>query len=211
MHREPHPFVASALALAVVGSSVGCTSVDENLVKGASGDPATSALDVRVFDREKDKRAGHLSEGRVALELATPSGEVLHRGEAPAWSVANLEPGKYQLTISQWKLETPPNDKPDAKRSITVKLRPGDRQVVDMVASKPEKGVAIGVGTAAIIAVSVAAFAALLNTLKWSSSERFTAEPLPTGVASSRVPAGAPPPPEELEKIMRAAGELVVE
>jgi len=84
-------FLAFVLAAAVgaFGSS-GCTSVGLSAAQNASGDPATCAIDVRVYDRASDAKAGHPSAGRATSDLETATSEAVHHADGPEWSRSGL-------------------------------------------------------------------------------------------------------------------------
>jgi hypothetical protein len=66
--------------------------------------PPTGALAVSVFEKVGDRDAGHVAAYPVLSELArvTNSGEeAVGRSMAPAWSLADLQPGKYRLRVTR--------------------------------------------------------------------------------------------------------------
>ncbi len=214
-HSVPRRVLASALTavLAAFGAG-GCTSVGMNTLQNAAPDPATCAIDVRVFDRASDVKAAHPSAGRVTSDLETISGEAVHHVDGPVWSLEGLSPGEYRLTIRQWKKGSR-SVEPDADASKTFTLRPGDRLAVNMVARKFTTGAALGVGlgvasAAAVVVVISEANRAFSNWEVSLASQRST-EPVPLGAATSPVPGGAMPSPEEFEKLARTVAKAFPE
>ena len=70
---------------------------------GASA-PLTGALAVSVFEKVADRDAGHVAPFPVLSELARVTGsgeEAVGRSMAPAWSLADLPPGKYRLRVTR--------------------------------------------------------------------------------------------------------------
>ena len=87
---------------------------------GASA-PPTGALAVSVFEKAGDRDAGRVASFPVLSELArvTDSGEeAVGRSMAPAWSLADLPPGKYRLRVTR---------RLTAEGDIEALENPGDR------------------------------------------------------------------------------------
>lgn len=216
-HLESFPgrVLASAVVAALVAfASGGCTSVGLNTAQNASGDPATCAIDVRVYDRASDVKAGHTSPGRVTSDLETVSGEAVHRAEGADWSLSGLSPGDYRLTIRQWKKGSR-SVEPDADASKRFTLHPGDRLAVDMVARKFTTGAAVGTvaGVAGAVAVVVVVSEASRSFSNWEislASQRST-EPVSLGIAATPVPGASMPSPEEFERLARTVAKAFPE
>ena len=69
-----------------------------------SSAPRTGALEVSVFEKIGDRDAGHVASFPVLSELARVTGsgeETVGRSMAPAWSLADLPPGKYRLRVTR--------------------------------------------------------------------------------------------------------------
>jgi hypothetical protein len=192
----PRRFLASFLVVAVLASSVsGCTSVGVTAV-AAPTDPATSGLDVRVFDRVKDAKANHTSAGRVTSDLETKDGAAVHHADGPEWSLSNLAPGEYRLRIRQWKKGNSDVQRPGAETSKRLTLRAGERTAVDFIARKVTTGITIGI-TAAVVVVVVVVVAAIAQhsvfngpLLKGEERRPTDADPLyrPSTPSQPRVP-----------------------
>ncbi len=83
--------------------------------------PPTGALAVSVFERAGDRDAGHVASFPVLSELARVTGsveEAVGRSMAPAWSLADLPPGKYRLRVTR---------RLTAEGDIETLENPGDR------------------------------------------------------------------------------------
>jgi hypothetical protein len=83
--------------------SIGVSRAALDSPPGASA-PLTGALAVSVFEKAGDRDAGHVAAFPVLSELArmTDSGEeAVGRSMAPAWSLADLPPGKYRLRVTR--------------------------------------------------------------------------------------------------------------
>ena len=66
--------------------------------------PQTGALAVSVFEKAGDRDAGRVVPYPVLSELARMTGsgeETVGRSMAPAWSLADLAPGKYRLRVTR--------------------------------------------------------------------------------------------------------------
>ncbi len=142
---------AVALAVALVPWSSGCATGFHVRAAGAEVPGiGGGTVEVRVYDNGSTRNRGTLSSRKVAIELvardARPE-KVVHTGDAASWSVAGLEPGRYELRV-WW---------PDAK-DATGRARPvrkrlvvaaGQATAADVVlrdAGKTWLFVAIGVG-----------------------------------------------------------------
>jgi hypothetical protein len=188
----PRQSLASLLAAAVLALGVtGCTSVGVTAV-AAPSEPGTSGLDVRVFDRAKDARAGHVSSGRVLSVLETTKGAAVHSAEGSEWSVAGLAPGDYRLRIRQWKKGNSDSQRPDAEATKRLTLKPGEHAAMEVIARKVTTGIVLGI-TAAVVVVAVVIVAITVKPLGsgplLKGEERRATEPLPAGVAAGPVPA----------------------
>jgi hypothetical protein len=171
----------------------------------APSEPATSGLDVRVFDRARDAKANHASSGRVTSDLETAAGAAVHHADGPEWSLSGLAPGDYRLTIRQWKKGNPRSETPDAETTKRLLLKPGERTAVDVIARKVTTGAILGTVAAVVVVAAVIAAVSVQNSMSHINLkfERRSTEPVPLGVAASPVPGTATPSPEELEKIAR--------
>jgi hypothetical protein len=208
---KPRQSLATFLAVASFALSLpGCTSVGLNVAQNAAGDPSTCAIDVRIFDRAKDAKAGHLSGGRVVSDLERGGGETVHRAQGAEWTLSGLPPGEYRLRIRQWRNGNADEDRPDIRITKTLTLRSGERAAVEAVGRSVTTG-SVLIGVAAMVAV-VAIVTAITaqNTRMWDSE--FVAAGLPSaGAAASPVPGGAPPPPVELEELARTVAQAFPE
>lgn len=179
--------LASALAVAVLAS--GCSTV-RVAARAGTGDPDRAAIDVRIFDREKDIAAGRLSTRAMAGALETPDGHAVFRAGGPEWSQSDLEPGEYRVRIVVFKQDGSPPAA--AERSILqpVTLHAGERLAVDVVAHRTTVGVVLGVAAGALLVGAIVAAVMLNASFKgWTISlQRHPTEPLPEGVAARPVP-----------------------
>ncbi len=142
---------AGALAAALVPWCSGCVTGFHVRAAGAeAAGIGGGTVEVRVYDNGSARSRGALSSRKVAIELvardARPE-KVVHTGDAASWSVAGLEPGRYELRV-WW---------PDAKdatgwaRPVRKRLvvAAGQATAADVVLRDGGKtclGVAIGVG-----------------------------------------------------------------
>jgi hypothetical protein len=215
MNRFPisRQSLASILAAAVLALGIsGCTTVGVAAVSAPS-EPATSGLDVRVFDRARDATAGHLSPGRVLSVLETAQGAAVHNAEGADWSLSGLAPGEYRLRIRQWKKGNLDPARPDAQATKKLALRPGERTAVDVIARKVTTGAVLGTVAAVVVVAAVIAAVSVQNSMSKIDLkfERRPTEPTPLGVAAGPVPGAVAPPPEELEKIARTVARAFPE
>lgn len=209
------PLACLLAASITLWSATGCTSLETKTVRNGSPDPMTAAIDVRVFDRASDVKAGHPTSGRVTSELETVSGESVHRAEDPHWTLGGLQPGRYRLTIRHWsKGSTRPE--PDTRATDDFTLHPGDRIGVEVVARKVKTGAVVGIaaGVAGAVAIGVALSAAKKSVegMTISLAQRQPTEPLPLGEAASLQP-GRPltPSPAEFEELARTVARAFPE
>jgi hypothetical protein len=190
MRQLPHLRRVLATVLAVTVFPTGCSTV-HYASRAAAGDPERSAIDVRVFDREKDIAAGRLSARAMAGALETPDGHAVFRAGGPEWSLSDLEPGAYNVRIAVFKHggESAPAA---IERSILqpVTLHAGERLAVDVVAHRTTVGVVLGVAAGALLVGAIVAAVMLNASFKgWTTSvERRPTENLPEGVAARPVP-----------------------
>ncbi len=83
--------------------SIGVSRAALDSPPGASA-PLTGALAVSVFEKAGDRDAGRVAAFPVLSELARVTGsgeEAVGRSMAPAWSLADLPPGKYRLRVTR--------------------------------------------------------------------------------------------------------------
>jgi hypothetical protein len=206
--------LACLLALAVAAAGAGCTSVGLSIGPNAAADPATCTIGVRVFDRQKDLKAGHLTPGRVESVLTSKDGAVVHRAEGADWSLPGLSPGDYRLRVRQWRKGNTDEERPDFSVTKKLPLRPGQSAAVDVVGRKVTTGAVI-VSVAAVVAV-VAIVAAIstqnsMNNINLQFHEQRTMEALPSGAAASPVPGALTPSPDELERLARSVARAFPE
>lgn len=188
--------LATILAVAVLASSIsGCTSVGVTAV-AAPTDPATSGLDVRVFDRVKDAKANHTSAGRVRSDLETKDKAAVHHADGPEWSLSGLAPGEYRLRVRLWKKGNSDPQRPDAEATKRLTLKPGERTAVDVIARKVTTGLVVGSIAAVVVVLGVIVVATAQHSvfsgpiLKGEERRATEADPLylPSTPSQPRVP-----------------------
>src|ERR1017187_5402207 len=83
--------------------SIGVSRTALDFPPGASA-PLTGALTVSVFEKAGDRDAGRVVAFPILSELARVSDsgeEAVGRSMAPAWTLADLPPGKYRLRVTR--------------------------------------------------------------------------------------------------------------
>jgi hypothetical protein len=103
----------------------GCVSIGVSRSRleapAGSSAPRTGALSVSVFEKAGDRDAGRVVRFPVLSELDRVAGsgeETVGRSMAPAWSLADLPPGKYRLRVTR---------RLTAEGDIEALENPGDR------------------------------------------------------------------------------------
>jgi hypothetical protein len=136
--------VARILLVALVPLALdGCVSigVSRSALDSPRGAPTppTGALAVSVFEKAGDRDSGRVASFPVLSELARVTGsgeEAVGRSMAPAWSLADLAPGKYRLRVT--RRLTPEGDIESLENpgDRTFEISAGEKTTVSVVLKK---------------------------------------------------------------------------
>ncbi len=141
---------AGALAAALVPWSSGCVTGFHVTAAGAEVPGiGGGTVEVRVYDNGSARNRGALSARKVTIELvardARPE-KIVQTGDAASWSVAGLEPGRYELRV-WWPdaKDAAGTARPVRKRLVVAAGQATAADVVLRDGGKTWLGVAIGV------------------------------------------------------------------